>query len=57
MAERTTTVHPGQNYRVPAHIVAWAKREATKRCKATGKPVNWSHIIREVLETAAAIDP
>jgi hypothetical protein len=43
----------GQNYRVPAQIVAWAKAQATKRCKATGQPVTWSQIIRETLEAAA----
>ncbi len=43
----------GQNYRAPAHIVVWAKAQATKRCRATGEPVTWSQIIRETLEAAA----
>jgi len=43
----------GQNYRVPPALVAWAKAQATKRCKATGEPVTWSQIIRETLEAAA----
>lgn len=53
MSVTKTRRDTGQNYRVPPHLVEWARHEAKKRCKATGRPVNWSHIVREALQAAA----
>jgi hypothetical protein len=43
----------GLQYRVPEHIVAWAKTEARIQCRETGEPVTWSQVIRATLEAAA----
>lgn len=43
----------GRPYWVPEAIAAWAEKEASKQCRATGKPVRWTDVIRQVLEEKA----
>lgn len=44
-----TPLKPLPMYRVPRDLHARATREAARRCRATGQPVTWQQVIREIL--------
>lgn len=40
----------GLSYRVPRDLGELAKLKAAELCRRTGKPVNWTDVVRQVLE-------